>query len=149
MNFLRRFSNCNNKLNQIDEKNLKLFVPKIKDCKVVSVYDGDTITVAAYLKGDPECYKFKVRLSGIDSPEMKGSSETEKKHAIESRDALSSQILHQIVKLDIKGTEKYGRILADVIYNGENMNDWMIKNGYAVKYSGGTKIRPEKWDQEL
>tara|TARA_A100001015_G_scaffold318486_1_gene438519 strand:- start:328 stop:777 length:450 start_codon:yes stop_codon:yes gene_type:complete len=149
MNFIRRFSNCNNKLHNIDEQKLKNFVPKIKECKVIKVYDGDTITIAAYLKGDPECYKFKVRLNGIDSAEIKGSSENEKKHAIQARDALSDKILHQIVKLDIKGLEKYGRILADVFYNGENMNEWMLNNGYAVKYNGGTKKRDKKWDKEL
>ena len=149
MNFLRRFSYCNNKLYNIDEQKLKNFVPKIKECKVIKVYDGDTITIAAFLKGDPECYKFKVRLNGIDSAEIKGSSENEKKHAIVARDALSDKILHQIVKLDIKGLEKYGRILADVFYNGENMNEWMLNNGYAVKYDGGTKKRDEKWDHEL
>ena len=149
MNFLRRFSSCNNKLYNIDEQKLKNFVPKIKECKVIKVYDGDTITIAAFLKGDPECYKFKVRLNGIDSAEIKGSSENEKKHAIVARDALSDKILHQIVKLDIKGVEKYGRILADVFYNGENMNEWMLNNGYAVKHDGGTKKRDEKWDHEL
>ena len=136
MNFIRRFTNCNNKLHNIDEQKLKNFVPKIKECKVIKVYDG-------------ECYKFKVRLDGIDSAEIKGSSENEKKHAIQARDALSDKILHQIVKLDIKGLEKYGRILADVFYNGENMNEWMLNNGYAVKYDGGTKKRDEKWDHEL
>jgi endonuclease YncB( thermonuclease family) len=51
--------------------------------------------------------------------------------------------------LDIKGTEKYGRLLADVIYDGTNMNEWMINNGYAVKYDGGKKIRDIKWDEDI
>lgn len=138
-----------NKFNNIDPKNLKHFVPKIKKCKVIKVYDGDTITVAAYLKGDSQCYKFKVRLNGIDSPELRGSNENEKKHAVISRDVLSDKILNNIVTLDIKGTEKYGRLLADVIYDGTNMNEWMINNGYAVKYDGGKKIRDIKWDEDI
>ena len=28
-------------------------------------------------------------------------------------------------------------------------NEWMLNNGYAVKYDGGTKKRDEKWDREL
>ena len=52
---------CSSKdLNSIQGDHLKHFVPKIKKCKVIKVYDGDTITVAAFLKGDPECYKFQV-----------------------------------------------------------------------------------------
>lgn len=140
---------CSNRFNNINAKNLKNFVPKLKKCKVVKVYDGDTITVAGYLKGDPECYKFKVRLNGIDSPELRGSNENEKKHAIISRDALSNKILNNIVTLDIKGTEKYGRLLADVLYDGTNMNEWMVNNGYAVKYDGGKKIRDLKWDEDI
>ena len=139
---------CNNKLNNIQNENMKPFVPNFKKCKVISVYDGDTITVAAYLKSDPQCYKFKVRLNGIDSPEMRGSSETEKQHAIQSRDALKERILDEIVELNIIGLEKYGRILADVIYHGENMNKWMVEKGYAVEYDGGTKKRDPKWDSE-
>lgn len=141
---------CSSKdLHSIQTNNLKNFVPKIKECKVIKVYDGDTITVAAFLKGDPECYKFQVRLNGIDSPEMRGSSENEKKHAIISRDALSEQILNKIIKLEIKGKEKYGRLLADVLYNGKNMNEWMVQNGYAVKYDGGTKKRDPHWDEDI
>ena len=139
---------CNNKLHNVKLEHMKPFVPNFKQCKVISVYDGDTITVAAYLKKDPQCYKFKVRLNGIDSPEMRGSSDTEKKHAIQSRDALKERILDKIVELNIIGFEKYGRVLADVIYKGENMNDWMVKKGYAITYDGGTKKRDPKWDME-
>jgi len=141
---------CSSKdLNHVQINDLKHFVPKIKQCKVIKVYDGDTITVAAFLKGDPECYNFQVRLNGMNSPEMKGSSENEKKHAIISRNALSDQILNQIITLDVKGNEKYGRLLADVLYNGKNMNEWIVQNGYAVKYDGGTKKRDTKWDEPI
>ena len=81
---------------------------------MVKVYDGDTITVAGYLKGDPECYKFKVRLNGIDSPELKVLVKM-KKNRIISRNALSDKILNNIVTLDIKGTEKYGRFIRCII----------------------------------
>ncbi len=136
---------CNN----FNTENMKPFVPNFKKCKVVNVYDGDTITVAAYLKGDPQCYKFKVRLNGIDSPELRGSSTTEKQHAIRARDALKERILNEIIDLNIVGIEKYGRILGDVIYKGEDINKWMIEKGYAVPYSGGTKIRDPNWDNNI
>jgi endonuclease YncB( thermonuclease family) len=42
-------------------------------------------------------------------------------------------------------TEKYGRILADVYLDDLCVNDWLIKEHYAVKYDGGTKIPPESW----
>jgi len=36
--------------------------------------------------------------------------------------------------------DKYGRILADITAeDGQNMSEWMISNGHAVRYDGGTK----------
>ena len=45
--------------------------------------------------------------------------------------------------------EKYGRILADVYIEDIHLNQWLIDNGYAVTYSGGTKHIPEDWEQPL
>jgi endonuclease YncB( thermonuclease family) len=43
-------------------------------------------------------------------------------------------------------TEKYGRILADVYLDDLHVNQWMLDNGLAVEYDGGTKQRPVEWD---
>ena len=145
--FLFSCFSCSHKLHTITPDNMKSFVPSFTECKVIGVYDGDTITVAAFLKKDPQCYKFKVRLNGIDSPEMRGSSPNEKQHALQSRDALKAKIMDKIITLDITGLEKYGRILATVYYKGENMNEWLLKNNYAIPYDGGTKKRDPTWDQ--
>jgi len=50
-----------------------------------------------------------------------------------------------MVTLENVSMEKYGRILANVMFKGRNMNDWMLKEGYALKYDGGTKEIPEEW----
>ena len=124
-------------------QNTPKYVPKIDRCKVVSVYDGDTITVAAKLEGPfgLRAQLFRVRLARIDTPEMKGKGVTafEKELAIRARDALAERILHKIVRLEKVGVEKYGRVLADVIYKGENMNDWLLAKKYAKPYDGGKK----------
>ena len=78
---------------------------------------------------------------------MRGSSPNEKQHALQSRDALKEKIMDKIITLDITGLEKYGRILATVYYKGENMNEWLLKNNYAIPYDGGTKKRDPTWDQ--
>ena len=145
--FLSFLSCCSsNNLDYVNTEDIVPFVPNFKKCKVIGVYDGDTITVASYLKGDPQCYKFKVRLNGIDTPEIKGSNPIEKQHAIQSRDVLRDRILDKTIELNIFGLEKYGRILADIIYENENINKWMVKNGYAIYYDGGTKKRDPNWD---
>ena len=135
-------------LGEANVYNTETYIPKITYGKVIKVYDGDTITVAAYLpESKTRVYKFSVRLRGIDSPEIKGASETEKKHAVESRDALSKQILDQYVEIKNVSTEKYGRLLADVYFKHIHLNEWMITNHFAVKYDGGKKQRDESWDK--
>jgi endonuclease YncB( thermonuclease family) len=119
------------------------FIPPVQFGKVVKVYDGDTITVACYLQfvhdEKATCYKFSVRLNGIDTPEIKGKTLGERELAKKARDALSDLIFGKIVELRNVSLEKYGRLLADVYINGLHVNGWMIEKGFAVKYDGGTK----------
>jgi endonuclease YncB( thermonuclease family) len=130
--------------------NIKPFIPQFSRGKVVKVYDGDTITVAATLQfANSPIYRFSVRLSGIDSPEFRGSSENEKKHAIISRDALHELIYGKMITLHNISTEKYGRILADIYIDGIHVNKWLIDNNYAVPYDGGTKVRDIEWDKDM
>jgi len=141
------FPKNNSYLENIDYKETTIFIPQIRFAKVIKVYDGDTITVAAKLpfKESP-IYRFSVRLRSIDSPEIKGESEKECKLAIRSRDALHNLIFGKVIELKNNGKEKYGRLLADVYYNDIHINKWMVHNGYAVKYDGGKKIRGVDWD---
>ena len=138
--------NIDDALSNADWLNTVPFVPPVTSGKVIKVYDGDTITIASRLPfTNSPIYKFPVRLLGIDCPEIKGSTETEKNLAKSARDALSSRINGKMVILKNVSTEKYGRLLADVYIDGENMNQWMLNNNYAVKYDGGTKSRPDNW----
>jgi micrococcal nuclease len=130
---------CGSKLNIIEYDDTVPFIPEFSKCKVIKVYDGDTITVATFLKGQKQCYRFSVRLRGIDSPEIKTHNLDEKKAAINSRDKLYEKILNEIIYLENIGTEKYGRLLADVMFKGENINKWMLDNNLAIAYDGGKK----------
>jgi micrococcal nuclease len=135
----------------IEWKDTQAFIPPICEGQVIKVYDGDTITIAAKLPyNDSLLYRFSIRLNGIDSPEIKGSSEDEKTAAQASKLALENLILHKYVVLKNKSTEKYGRILADVyiVYEKNDklhLNKWMLDNRYAVEYDGGTKKAPKSW----
>lgn len=127
------------------------FIPPVKYGKVVKVYDGDTITIVATLDfglyHSPQLYKFSVRLNGIDTPELKTKNENEKKLAMVARDELKKQLDNKIVELKNVSLEKYGRLLADVYVGDVCVNEWMVTNGYAVRYDGGTKERPEDWER--
>ena len=123
------------------------FVPPVTSGKVIKVYDGDTITIASRLPiANSPIYKFPVRLMGIDSPEIKGKSEAEITLAKKSRDALNELIFGKTVTLRDVGTEKYGRLLANVFIGNIHVNKWMLDNNYAIEYDGGTKTRPKNWN---
>ena len=112
------------------------------------MYDADTITIASKLPYDASpLYRLSVRLNGIDTPEMKGKSvsDEEKEAAILARDFVSNLVLHKHVHLENIESEKYGRILADVYIGDIHLNELLIKERYAVKYDGGTKIKPASW----
>ena len=134
------YSSSKSYLQDITYKETIPFIPPIAYCKVIKVYDGDTITVASKLpfRGSP-LYKFSVRLASIDSPEIKGGTAKECTAAIKSRDALHNLIFGKIIELRNNGKEKYGRLLADVYLNDLHVNRWMLDNKYAIQYDGGKK----------
>jgi micrococcal nuclease len=122
------------------------FTFPIEGGRVIKVYDGDTITIAAKLPfGDSPLYRLSVRLNGIDTPEIKCKTDDEKIAAKQAKDALSNLILNKYVTFKNIQTEKYGRILADVYIGELHVNMWLITEKYAVKYDGGTKKSPESW----
>jgi endonuclease YncB( thermonuclease family) len=122
------------------------FTFPIQEGVVIKVYDGDTITIAAKLPYiESPLYRFPVRLNGLDTPELKGNTDDEKTAAKQARDALSQLVLHKKITLKNVQNEKYGRILADVYLDNLCINDWLIKERFAVKYDGGAKQIPASW----
>ena len=98
---------------------------------IESIYDGDTITCTVDCGFGVKLTKQKFRLFGINCPEMRGENKIKGK---ESRDALRAKladkkILIKTVK-DKKG--KYGRYLGIIYLGEENINDWIVENGYGV-----------------
>ncbi|MEL6751407.1 MAG: thermonuclease family protein [Pseudomonadota bacterium] len=102
--------------------------------QVTEVYDGDTITADIDLGFNIWRRGEKLRLHGIDAPEMRGEEKLMGKRA---RDALRRRILYRdvIVCTYKDKTGKYGRYLADIYLNGENMNDWLVEEGFADVYA--------------
>jgi micrococcal nuclease len=100
---------------------------------VVSVYDGDTITCNIHLGFNMMLNNQKIRLFGINTPEIRGD---EREKGIAIRDFLREQILNQKIELytikDKKG--KYGRFLGIIVKNGVNINKLLIEKGYATEY---------------
>tara|TARA_B100001094_G_scaffold232427_1_gene227279 strand:+ start:685 stop:1236 length:552 start_codon:yes stop_codon:yes gene_type:complete len=122
-------------------KDCEPWSPPITQGQVIKVYDGDTITIASKLPyAESPMYRWSVRLLGIDTPEMKSHDPKLKNLATHARDVLSDKILNKTVHLENVSTEKFGRILANVIFQGENMNQFMIDNKFAYEYTGARKL---------
>jgi endonuclease YncB( thermonuclease family) len=113
-------------------------------CRVISVYDGDSCTVIFKLGKDMA--KFKVRMEGYDSPEMRPrlnspGRDEEKRKAIIAKDALIAKTHNRVIIMCCGKWDKYGRLLG-TLYENENKNNinkWMIDSGYGYPYDGGTK----------
>jgi endonuclease YncB( thermonuclease family) len=89
---------------------------------VTSVYDGDTITL------NTEAGNKKIRLAGIDAPEIK------QPYGLDSRDALRQDVLNQPVTVDTTKQDKYGRSVGKVLIDGEDINLKQVSRGLAWVY---------------
>ena len=99
-----------------------------------AVHDGDTITVDIDLGFDMQLSNMKIRMYGINAPELKDPT---KAAGIASRDYLISRIKgQQIVVETIRDKkEKYGRYLAKVFLpDGSDINKEMIDKLFAIKF---------------
>ncbi len=111
-----------------------LAVEKRYDATIISVYDGDTCTALITLPLDVSKTE-KIRILGIDAPEMPTPE------GIKSKDVLSRKILNQKVVIVTHGDvrEKYGRLLADIIYKDLDIATFMKDVGAAKAYDGGKR----------
>ena len=92
---------------------------------VVRAYDGDTATFDIDLGLHVKATGVKVRLYGIDAPELRGPSRPE---GLKSRDVFRSMIYdHEIIIETVKDkTGKYGRLLGIIWVLGKG--EWCLKD---------------------
>ncbi|MCG7868176.1 MAG: thermonuclease family protein [Candidatus Thiodiazotropha taylori] len=97
---------------------------------ITDVYDGDTVTADIDLGLSTWVHGEKLRLYRINAPEVRGAERTV---GLESRDWLREKVLGKTVIIqtikDRKG--KYGRYLAEIWLNQQNMNDLIVAAGHA------------------
>lgn len=92
-------------------------------CKVVSVADGDTITCLS--AGNQQN---RIRLAQIDAPE-RGQP-----FGNVARKALADKVAGQEVRIVVEDTDRYHRLVAEVFYQGRNINMEMVQEGFAWAY---------------
>ena len=99
--------------------------------KVVSVADGDTITVLR-VQGDTKT-PVKIRLAGIDTPEKSQD------YGNKAKQALSSKVYGKTVTVTFETKDRYGRTIGDIHLNGVWINLQMVSEGWAWHYKQYSK----------
>jgi micrococcal nuclease len=104
---------------------------------ITKVYDGDTVTADIDLGFGLVQRGVKLRLCGINTPEIRGGTEATKAAARSARGFLAERVLMKDVTIRTfrDKTGKYGRYLARIILDdGTDINQLMVNSGHAVSY---------------
>jgi len=101
--------------------------------KVLSIHDGDTITVLLA----SQSIKEKVRLLGVDTPEVDFNGKSQGPAAEMARDYLKSLLpINSTINIELpkSGLDSNGRYLGKIIFNGVDINLEMLKAGMGAVY---------------
>jgi endonuclease YncB( thermonuclease family) len=115
----------------------------VYDAVFTRVIDGDTIAFQALFLPEPLKRELSLRVYGVDTPEKghraKCPSEDQRGQAATAftRNAINSSQRRQIVLMN---WDKYGgRVLGDVILDGNSLRAMLIERGFAREYYGDAK----------
>tara|TARA_Y100000991_G_scaffold214840_1_gene203560 strand:+ start:1626 stop:2066 length:441 start_codon:yes stop_codon:yes gene_type:complete len=113
---------------------------KFNCIEYVDNYDGDTVTVNI-----PNIHPFfgknaKIRLDGIDTPELRSKNYCEKELAARAKKFVKS-LLESAQTINLKKIVKgkYFRIVGELTVDGKNISDILVAKNLAIPYSGKTK----------
>ena len=103
-------------------------VIKVLTGNVVSVADGDTITILSGGK------KEKIRFAQIDTPETSHFGSPTQPFGKEAGAALRQMVKGKNVRVEVEAVDQYGRNVGTVYVGGLNVNRELVKNGFAWVY---------------
>ena len=113
------------------------------DAQILRVSDGDTIVIAAPFLPQPLKPELAVRIYGVDTPEkgFRGQCDSEKQRgeaaSVFTKNLVQASQQRQVV---LYGWDKFGgRVLGDIILNGQSLRAQLIANGFAREYYGDAK----------
>ncbi len=113
------------------------------DAVITRVIDGDTVAFQAPFLPAPLKPELSIRVFGVDTPEKGHRAQCESENArgqaatAFTKQAIAQSTTRQIVLMD---WDKYGgRVLGDVILNGQSLRQLLIANGFAREYYGEAK----------
>lgn len=113
------------------------------DAQILRVSDGDTIVIAAPFLPQPLKPELAVRIYGVDTPEKGHRAQCP---AEAQRGEMATQYTKQLVQsgqkfqVTLYAWDKFGgRVLGDIIVNGQSVRAGLIANGLAREYYGDAK----------
>ena len=118
------------------------------DAQIIRVTDGDTVVIDAPFLPAPLKPELAVRIYGVDTPEkgFRGQCDSEKQRgeaaSVFTKNLINSSQQRQVI---LYGWDKFGgRVLGDIILNGQSLRAELIRNGFAREYYGEAK---QSWCQ--
>jgi endonuclease YncB( thermonuclease family) len=115
----------------------------VYDAQIIRVTDGDTVVIAAPFLPAPLKPELAVRIYGVDTPEkgFRGQCDSEKQRgeaaSVFTKGLINASQQRQVV---LYGWDKFGgRVLGDIILNGQSLRAQLIANGFAREYYGDAK----------
>ena len=99
---------------------------------VTNVVDGDTIDLSIDVGFKITTHQ-RVRLARIDTPERAQANYQT------AKDFVKNAVLNKSVTIKTEKVSKWGYYLAEVMFDGKNLNDDLVNAGLAKYYFGGHK----------
>jgi len=113
------------------------------DATILRVIDGDTVAFQAPFLPDPLKKELSIRIFGVDTPEKGHRAQCQSEDLLGkaatnfTKDSIAKAQKLQIVLMD---WDKYGgRVLGDVLVDGQSLRMLLINKGYAREYYGEAK----------
>ena len=106
------------------------------------VTDGDGIRVAGQ----------EVRLAELDAPEWDQKAKHRDgywfNHGKRVKSALIREIGGKHVRVSVKGTDRFGRLLGTVTCKGRDIGEWLVREGHAIAAYGDRYVHVEREARE-
>ena len=117
------------------------------DAKILRVTDGDTVVISAPFLPAPFKPELAIRVFGVDTPEkgFRAQCPSEAQRG-EAASAFTKNAINQAAaqggkfQVTMYGWDKFGgRVLGDILINGQSLRAALIANGFAREYYGEAK----------
>ncbi len=115
----------------------------VYDAQIIRVNDGDTVVISAPFLPAPLKPELAVRVFGVDTPEKNhlAKCDSEKQRGLAATEFTKRMVNQsQQRQVVLYGWDKFGgRVLGDILLNGQSLRSMLIQNGFAREYYGDAK----------